>query len=83
MKFDENEIKRKCVDRGMKYNSLTRYLVLHRMTAYRLSKLLNVPQPTISRACHEDEKDLASWCSALFRTLNKLDLMGVQTEAVY
>lgn len=76
MQVVEEILRKKCRDRGMTYNSLTRLLVKYNKTAYRLSHDLGIPQPTVSRLTHVEEKDMISWASCLFRILGKLDAMG-------
>lgn len=82
-KMTEEEIKKRCKDRGMEYNSMTRLMVLHRKTAYRLSHDLQIPQPTVSRMTHVNEKSMVAWCSALFRVLGKLDAMGYDVFGLF
>lgn len=84
MKINQEEYKKYIEEKKYGANGFTLWKFVHRtLTNYAISKMFDLPECNLMRWQSVEESELPKGISALFRVMNKVDLMGVDTSALF
>ena len=84
MKINQDEYKEYLQKNGYSENGFTLWKFVHRtLTNYAIGKMFSLPECNLMRWQMTEEDELPKGVSALFRVMNKVDLMGVDTSALF
>lgn len=84
MQVDLEEYRQYLRKNSYSENCFTLWKFVHRsLTNYAIGKMFTLPECNLKRWQSTEEEDLPKGVSALFRVMNKVDLMGVDTSALF
>lgn len=84
MAINQEEYKAYLQEKNYGANGFTLWKFVHRtLTNYAIGKMFDLPECNLKRWQEVEEEELPKGISALFRVMNKVDLMGVDTSALF